>query len=277
MTVPLEDHYNDVLTKALGGLKLNLDEAAARAGLDPARLRPVLEGAFDEAAVRRLAPLLDLGTEPLVALGKHEYEPRVTPPDGLLGFNTPYSDFFVNAYMAWDAESSQAVVFDTGSDGEAILRAAEERGLTIALLLVTHTHHDHIMCLDALRKATRAPAYVSALEPTAGAEPLAEGQTFQVGRLSITPLKTSGHSRGGTSYLVTGLKKPVVVVGDALFAASMGRGNVSYRDALANNRRAIFTLPDETVIAPGHGPLTTVGLEKRNNPFYPEFQRGEQA
>jgi glyoxylase-like metal-dependent hydrolase (beta-lactamase superfamily II) len=63
------------------------------------------------------------------------------------------------------------------------------------------------------------------------------------------------------------------VVGDALFAASMGRGNISYAEALANNRREIFSLPDETVIAPGHGPATTVGLEKRNNPFYPEFAR----
>ncbi|MNL79186.1 putative metallo-hydrolase [compost metagenome] len=53
----------------------------------------------------------------------------------------------------------------------------------------------------------------------------------------------------------------------------MGRGNVSYPEALANNRRELFSLPDETVIAPGHGPLTTVGLEKKNNPFYPEFAR----
>jgi glyoxylase-like metal-dependent hydrolase (beta-lactamase superfamily II) len=71
--------------------------------------------------------------------------------------------------------------------------------------------------------------------------------------------------------VVTGLAKPLVVVGDALFAGSMGGGMVSFADALANNRSQIFTLADETVICPGHGPLTTVGLEKRHNPFYPEF------
>jgi glyoxylase-like metal-dependent hydrolase (beta-lactamase superfamily II) len=127
------------------------------------------------------------------------------------------------------------------------------------------------MCLDALRVETGAPAYISDLEPTAGAQTFPAGQTFQVGRLTIEPRSTTGHTKGGTSYYVTGLAKPVVVVGDALFAASMGNGNVSYRDALSNNRKQIFTLPEETIICPGHGPLTTVGLEKRNNPFYPEF------
>jgi glyoxylase-like metal-dependent hydrolase (beta-lactamase superfamily II) len=63
------------------------------------------------------------------------------------------------------------------------------------------------------------------------------------------------------------------VVGDAIFAGSMGGGLVSYADALANNRKSIFTLPDDTVICPGHGPLTTVGEEKQHNPFYPEFQK----
>jgi len=62
-------------------------------------------------------------------------------------------------------------------------------------------------------------------------------------------------------------------VGDAIFAASMGGGAVSYEEALRTNRQQIFTLPDATVLCPGHGPLTTVGEQKRHNPFYPEFQK----
>jgi glyoxylase-like metal-dependent hydrolase (beta-lactamase superfamily II) len=271
--IPLEDHYNDVLSKALLGLSLKPDDVASRAQLEAPAFRRVLDGTFDEAAVRRVAPLLDLGEDQLVALGKHAYSPEVSLPDGILGFNTPYEDFFVNAYLLWDEATREAVIFDTGSDAEALLKAAQERGLKVELMLVTHTHHDHIMCLGELRKRTGAPAFVSPREPIPEAAPLEEGQTFRVGKLTIKPLPTSGHSVGGTSYLVTGLDTPVVVVGDALFAASMGRGNISYADALANNRREIFSLPDETVIAPGHGPLTTVGLEKRNNPFYPEFAR----
>lgn len=271
--IPLEDHYNDVLSKALLGLKLKPEDVAAKADLEAPTIQKVLDGDFDETAVRRLAPLLALGENQLVALGRHAYSPDVTPPPGLLGFNTPYEDFFVNAYLLWDEDTKQAVLFDTGSDGDVILKAAESHGLKVELMLVTHTHHDHVMCLGELRERTGAPAYVSPKEPIPEAEPLEEGRTFQVGKLSIKPLSTWGHSVGGTSYLVTGLEKPVVVVGDALFAASMGRGNISYADALATNRSELFSLPDDTVIAPGHGPLTTVGLEKRNNPFYPEFAR----
>ncbi|MNS04201.1 putative metallo-hydrolase [compost metagenome] len=271
--IPLEDHYNDVLAKALQGLKLKPEDVAAQADLAAPAIWKVLDGTFDESAVRRLAPLLELGEDQLVALGQQSYSPEVSPPQGMLGFNTPYEDFFVNAYLLWDEQTKQAVIFDTGSDGDVILKAAKAHGLKVELMLVTHTHHDHIMCLGELRERTGAPAYVSPKEPIPDAEPLPEGRTFQLGKLTIKPLSTWGHSVGGTSYLVTGLEKPVVVVGDALFAASMGRGNISYPEALANNRRELFSLPDETVIAPGHGPLTNVGLEKRNNPFYPEFAR----
>ena len=78
---------------------------------------------------------------------------------------------------------------------------------------------------------------------------------------------------GGTTYVVGGLARPVAVVGDALFAGSMGGGMVDYGEALRTNREGIFTLADETVICPGHGPLSTVGEQKLHNPFFPEFQK----
>ena len=67
------------------------------------------------------------------------------------------------------------------------------------------------------------------------------------------------------------LLDPLAVVGDALFAGSMGGGMVSYQDALRTNREKIMTLPDETIICPGHGPMSTIAEEKQNNPFFPEF------
>jgi glyoxylase-like metal-dependent hydrolase (beta-lactamase superfamily II) len=70
------------------------------------------------------------------------------------------------------------------------------------------------------------------------------------------------------TFFVTGLARPVAIVGDSIFAGSMGGGNVSYKDALRNNVEKILTLPDETIICPGHGPMTTVGEEKRSNPFF---------
>lgn len=271
MPIPLEDNFNDVIGKVIRGRRLVPSEVAATAGIAPAVLQGLLDGDVDANALRALAPHLGLGTESLLALAHGSYRPEVTPPDGLLGFNTPYDDFYVNAYLAWDPDSKRAVAFDTGSDVDVMLAAARERGLTIELVLITHTHPDHILRLDALVAATGATAYVSAAEPVGAAVPIEPGRAFEVGALGIVAKKTTGHSVGGTSYYVTGLAHPVVVVGDALFAGSMGGGMVSFEDALANNRREIFSLPDDTVICPGHGPFTTVGLEKRHNPFYPEF------
>src|SRR4029077_16559458 len=77
-----------------------------------------------------------------------------------------------------------------------------------------------------------------------------------------------GHSRGGVTYVVSGLPNRIAVVGDSMFASSMGGGGVSYADALRNNREQILTLPDNTILCPGHGPLTTVGEEKKHNPFF---------
>jgi glyoxylase-like metal-dependent hydrolase (beta-lactamase superfamily II) len=70
------------------------------------------------------------------------------------------------------------------------------------------------------------------------------------------------------TFVVRGLQRPVAIVGDSLFAGSMGGGNVSYRDAVENNLKQILTLPDETVLCPGHGPMTTVAEEKKHNPFF---------
>lgn len=269
--IPLEDNYEDVLGKAIRGLGADRAELADRAGVGLSALESLLDGRFDEPTARKVAPWLNLGADALVDLGLKRYHPGVAAPEGLLGFSSPFDDYHVNAYLAWDPASKQAIAFDTGSDAAPMLEAARERGLKIELILITHTHLDHIMRLAELKEATGAQAYVSSAEPTEGAEGLEPGRTFTVGGLAVTAKKTTGHSKGGTSYHVTGLSSPLVVVGDALFAGSMGGGMVSWADALANNRREIFTLADETVICPGHGPLTTVGLEKRHNPCYPEF------
>ena len=98
------------------------------------------------------------------------------------------------------------------------------------------------------------------------------GDGFKIGTLSVSTRLTKGHSPGGTTYVIHGLDRPVAIVGDALFAQSMGGGMISYQDALETNRKEIFTLPDETVVCPGHGPMTSVGEEKAHNPFFPEFK-----
>lgn len=273
MKIPLEDNFNDVLGKAQRGLKLSPGQLASKAGVSESDVGQALAGEFNEAVVRKLAPVLGLGVEQLVALGKQAWYPPAHEVAGLALFNTPFGSYTVNAYLVRDAKTKQAVAFDTGADCRPMLEAAKANGLGISLILLTHIHEDHIADLARLRKETGAPAFVSRLEPTGGAEPFAAGKMFQVGGLTIEPLQTSGHCRGGTSYVVAGLERPIAVVGDAIFAASMGGGLVSYEEALRTNRQNIFSLCDDTILCPGHGPLTTVGEQKKHNPFFPEFNK----
>jgi hydroxyacylglutathione hydrolase len=138
------------------------------------------------------------------------------------------------------------------------------------MILLTHTHPDHIADLERLKSETDAAAFVSKLEPIAGAETFEPGRKFHIGSLTVDTRLTSGHSRGGITYVVQGLPKRLAVVGDAIFAGSMGGGAVSYADALRNNCQQILTLPEDTILCPGHGPLTTICEEKRHNPFFPQ-------
>ena len=271
-TIPLEDNFNDILQKAQRGLRLSDEQLAVRAGVPLSDLRRILAGEFAEDVVQKLAPALQLGAAALLENGRKSWRPAPQSLAGLAAFNTVYADMTVNAYLIWDPKTKQAAAFDTGSDGEDLLAAAGESKLKIKRILVTHTHGDHIADLDRLTAATGATVHVSRREPVEGAELFDEGATFKLGNLTIEARATTGHSRGGTTYVVRGLERPVAVVGDALFAGSMGGGLVSYDDALRNNREKILTLPEDTVICPGHGPLTTVGEEKQHNPFFPEFR-----
>jgi glyoxylase-like metal-dependent hydrolase (beta-lactamase superfamily II) len=117
--------------------------------------------------------------------------------------------------------------------------------------------------------------HVNAAESLQGAAPFEPGVTFALGRLQIETRDTSGHSPGGTTYHVHGLDRPLAVVGDALFAGSVGGIKSGYADALKRIAENILSAQDGTVIAPGHGPLTTVAQEKAANPFFPGFRRPE--
>ena len=126
--------------------------------------------------------------------------------------------------------------------------------------------------MDDLRGNIGNPkVYVHQLELLNGCEPIEEGFKYSIDSLSLVVKHTHGHSVGGLTYVIDGIEKPVAVVGDAIFAGSMGGGIVSFADALRTNREQIMSLADDTVLCPGHGPLTTVVEEKENNPFFPEF------
>jgi hydroxyacylglutathione hydrolase len=266
--IPLEDNFADVIGKAQRGLEISDSELAEKARIDASAIRKLRGGHFDELAVFRVAPVLGLGARALRDLAQNEYRPSVSEIDGLAVFNTPFHDVRVNAYLAWDPDLREAAAFDSGADCKPMLDRIAKEKLMVKLILLTHAHADHIADLARLVKATSAPVFISARESAPGAKAIGEGEEFHVGRLKIRSLLTWGHSRGGMTYFVTGLKQPLAIVGDSIFAGSMGGGNVSYKDAVKNNLEKILTLPDDTIICPGHGPLTTVAEEKEHNPFF---------
>lgn len=267
--IPLEDNAGDILGKAQRGLGFSDKQLAERSGLEPERIQRICEGHLDEEAIRRVGPILHLHAPSLLKLARNEWQPEeITPPDGLAQFNTTYEDMTVNAYLVWDPSTRDAVAFDTGADCSAMLTRIAEEKLKMRMILLTHSHPDHIEDLARLQRETGAPTFISSRESAKGAEGIEEGKRFECGGLKIESRLTWGHSRGGMTFLVEGLARPIAIVGDSLFAASMGGGGVSYSDALQNNRTKILTLPAATIICPGHGPLTSVGKEKGENPFF---------
>jgi glyoxylase-like metal-dependent hydrolase (beta-lactamase superfamily II) len=267
--IPLEDNFADIIGKAQRGLRLSDTELAEKARVNSQTLRKMREGEYDELALLRIAPALGLAARALCDLATGSWQPKkIEDVDGLAQFSSRYHDMAVNSYLVWDPATKDAAAFDTGADCTDMLRFLGKKKLSVKMILLTHAHADHVADLPRLREETGAQVFISSREAIAGAETFEEGKCFHLGKIDIEARLTSGHSPGGMTYVVTGLARPIAVVGDSIFAGSMGGGNVSYEDAVRNNLEKILTLPDETIICPGHGPMTTVGEEKTHNPFF---------
>lgn len=269
--IPLEDNFNDVINKAQRGLAVSDEDLAKRAEVTLADLAAVKAGKPIDAVVRRVARHLRLSPNALETLAhKHWYPEQPIFPRGFAAFNTPYEDMTVNSYLVWDTRDRVAAAFDTGATSQAMLDLIRAEDLKLRYIFLTHTHEDHVADLPRLARETGAEVWASELEPAPleGAKVFKENAHFHVGTLAIKTLLTNGHSPGMTSFFVTGLSWPLAVVGDAIFASSMGGSPTHFREQLQNNQRKLLTLPRDTVFACGHGPLTTLAQEKEHNPFF---------
>ena len=269
--IPLEDNFNDVINKAQRGLQIADADLAARAEVSAADLAAVQGGRPNLAVIRRVARHLGLNPGALEALAEKAWYPQQPVfPRGFAMFNTPHEDMTVNSYLIWDARARQAAAFDTGANCDAVLDLVRAERLKVEHIFITHTHPDHIADLAKLAGATGAAVWASELEPVdyPGARTFAENAHFHVGELAVKALLTSGHSPGMTTFYVTGLSWPLAVVGDSIFASSMGGSRTHFAEQLRHNREKILPLPRDSVLACGHGPLTTLRQEKLHNPFF---------
>ena len=267
--LPLEDEFTDILGKAQRGKNVSLDSLAKHCGCTVHEIRKVLSGDMNESIIRGMCELLKLNRESLMNIAKGQWHPGVDKIDGMEIFTTPFSSFTVNAFVLWNPKTLKALIFDTGTDCSGILEFIKTKELDVEFICITHAHSDHIADLGKLRTAFKhADVMIGNKEVIPGAQGIEEGYTFTCGGLEVRTLLTNGHSPGGLTYVVQGLEQDVAVVRDSLFAGSMGGGRDSYDLAVKNNMEKILQLSKDTIICPGHGPLSSVGLELAGNPFF---------
>ncbi len=269
MKIPLEDLFEDIVGKAQRGLQVSDQELCQRAHLAVGEFRALKKGSGTPKGLPELANTLGLGPKALAASYSSSWYPTDVPAvDGVKQFNTSLIDMTVNAYLIWDLESKEAAIFDTGADAGELLAFVDSANLTVKYLFLTHTHQDHVADLGAIVKKTHAEIFSPDLERLPETKIMREGDQLRLGKLRIEARLTNGHSPGGTSYVVHGLQHTVAVVGDSLFAGSMGGAPNDYQKALRNNTEKLLSLPEDTLVCPGHGPLTTVANEREHNPFF---------
>lgn len=267
--LPLEDTIEDIYGKAMRGLGISFAELRKITELSSEELTLALTKDAPQHLLGEVAVALKLNSKRLRAIAMGTYIPATIPEiPGLHCFNTPFQDMTVNSYLVRDETTGLAAAFDTGTDCSDMLEVLKNTGSTLKYLFLTHAHTDHIFEMDRLREKTGAQVWAPEAEAIAGATPFLPGKDFSLGKLQIFTRLTRGHSVGAVTYGVKGLSRLLAFPGDAIFAGSIGGPQISYTDALDGIRKHIFTLPDETILCPGHGPLTTVGEQKAVNPFF---------
>lgn len=193
-----------------------------------------------------------------------------------------------NVYVIYDDAIREAVIVDPADRGADIYEAIENAGLTAAGILLTHGHFDHISGVIELRAKSGCKVYASELEREVLSDPvlnesvgmgrksvsitadveLSDGDEIELGGMKFTAISTPGHTKGGMSYYLEAEKR--LYCGDTLFRESVGRTDLptgSFSEIVRSIKDKLLILPEEVIAYPGHGGETTIGDEKRYNPF----------
>jgi hydroxyacylglutathione hydrolase len=198
----------------------------------------------------------------------------------------PNGGFAENCYLVFDPDHPDTVLVDPGDETDRFLAEARAHHRTITAIWLTHAHVDHITGVAPIHQATGAPISLHRADlplyqrlpeqarwlgiPASTPPPpdhfLEDREILRIGGVSVEVRHAPGHTPGHVCFVGPG----VVLAGDVLFAQSIGRTDLpggDHQALLASIHRELLTLPDETIVYPGHGPPTTVGTERRSNPF----------
>ena len=196
-----------------------------------------------------------------------------------------------NCTIIGDEETREAIVVDGGDGADAVLARLDQLDLRAKYLVHTHAHIDHIREVGRLREATRSSAllhhddlplyhtlaeqamWVGASETPAIVDLdayLVDGEALQAGEVTMNVLHTPGHTPGSVCFELKQNGKHLILSGDTLFRGSIGRwdlGGTSMEDIVASIHRKLMDFNDDSVVVPGHGPFTTIGTERKQNPY----------
>ncbi|MBE6080269.1 MAG: MBL fold metallo-hydrolase [Veillonella sp.] len=202
-------------------------------------------------------------------------------------YRMPLGALGTNCYIVVDESNQHCLVVDPGGEGERLVALLKEKGVQPEAVILTHGHGDHIGGVQAVVDAFKVPVYINKgdeefltnsnlnlsgaigqpVKVTGDIRFIKEDDVIHLGEYSFKVIETPGHTPGGVCFYGEGM----VLAGDSLLLESIGRTDFpgsSYEDLIDSVRHKLFTLPEETVVYPGHGPETTIGHEETYNPFF---------
>src|SRR5579872_6762540 len=274
----LEDEFSDIVRKASRGLGIDAATLASRTGLDKVDLQGWLkgDGAPTDGQAREIARILRLDPGKLADSAAQRWEPRVPVPADVR--HHPQNPHPSNGYIFFLEDGKTAALVDPAGDPNNLRRAISSGPYVLRYILITHKHLDHCdATADIAAQFPNAQIVMHKLDVQAigtlasKALPVRDGDQLPFGDAAeIRMLHTPGHTDGSSCYVF----RSTVFTGDTLFAGSVGGAfgdNSTYHDILQSVQTKLFKLDDETVVMPGHGPPSTIGLEKGHNPFFKGF------
>ncbi len=282
----LEDLFGDVVGKARRGQELSMKYVtdALDIELDDWKKLERYEWIPEKSTIARIGGFLGLDIRKLQVCAKGGFFPLKPSGDSFSGLkvemirlyedlNQQMDTMSMNGFLLICSNTQKAAFIDPGFEFRKIMGFIEKSNVILEKIFLTHGHYDHFTALRDLVQETGAEVYVSKKdapmlsdEVNLVSEKLEGNERIKIGEIDLRVAETNGHTPGGVSFIGQGF----AFVGDALFAGSIGgtRKKESFNIQKSAVEYNILSLLDNTVLFPGHGPATTVGEERKNNPFY---------